>query len=136
MRALVLLLVGLLSGALMTATAMSLSRFKQGTRPPAAAMVTMKYQLGRAREAVEAGCADASGQRQLQVMRALADDIEPLYTEQGFDVEMFGRHAERLRKRLDSALGLADDADCSERKRALEAVRQSCDLCHQDFGRG
>lgn len=136
MRALILLLVGLLSGALLTATAMSIGRLKDGNRPHAAAMVTLKYQMGRAREALESDCAKGTGERQLLVMRALADDIEPLFAQQGFDAELFGRHSRQFRDRLDAALALPTDAACALRVRELEAVHQGCDLCHQDFGRG
>lgn len=135
MRALILLLVGLLSGALMTATAMSIGRLKDGGRPHAAAMVTLKYQMGRARAALESDCAQGTAERQLLVMRALADDIEPLFAQQGFDPELFGRHSDQFRDRLDAALALPTDAACSRRVQKLEAVHQGCDLCHQDFGR-
>ncbi len=136
MKILLSLIVGLLAGALLTATFLNLGSIKKGARPHAAAMVTLKYQLGEARGAIEGGCSGADGTRQLQVMRGLADDVEPLFREQGFEPELFGRHAQQMRDRLDAALALPAVASCAQRKEALTAVHNSCDSCHRDFGRG
>jgi len=136
MKILLSLIVGLLAGAMLTATFLNLGNLKQGARPHAAAMVTLKYQLGEARKAIESGCADAKGTRQLLVMRGMADDVEPLFREQGFDPDLFGRHARQMRDRLDVALALPEDASCTQRKETLTAVHNSCDSCHRDFGRG
>lgn len=136
MKILLSLIVGLLAGALLTATVLNIGKLKQGARPHAAAMVTLKYQLGEARKAIEGGCGEADGTRQLLVMRGMADDVEPLFREQGFDPELFGRHARQMRDRLDVALALPEDAGCAQRKEALTAVHNSCDSCHRDFSRG
>jgi hypothetical protein len=136
MKILLSLIVGLLAGAMLTATFLSLGNIKKGSRPHTAAMVTLKYQLGEAREAIEGGCTAGDGTRQLQVMRGMADDVEPLFLEQGFEPELFGRHAQQMRDRLDAALALPRDASCAQRKQALTAVHNSCDSCHRDFSRG
>lgn len=136
MKILLSLIVGLMAGAMLTATFLNLGNLKQGARPHAAAMVTLKYQLGEARKAIESGCEESQGTRQLLVMRGMADDVEPLFLEQGYDAGLFGRHALQMRDRLDAALALPEDASCGERKTALTAVHNSCDSCHRDFGRG
>lgn len=136
MKILLSLIAGLLAGAMLTATFLNLGNIKKGSRPHAAAMVTLKYQLGEARKAIESGCGESQGVRQLQVMRGMADDIEPLFQQQGFDAALFGAHAQQMRDRLDAALSLPDDANCTERKSALTAVHDNCDSCHRDFGRG
>lgn len=135
MKILMSLIVGLLAGALLTSTFLNVGTLKKGARPHAAVMVTLKYQLGEARTAIEKGCSESQGTRQLGVMRGLAEDLEPLYREQGFDAELFGRHAQQFSARLDAALALPPDASCTQRKDALTSVHNSCDSCHRDFGR-
>lgn len=136
MKILLSLIVGLLAGAMLTATFLNLGNIRKGARPHAAAMVTLKYQLGEARRVVEGGCSESEGTRQLLVMRGMADDVVPLFAAQGFEPELFGRHAQQMRDRLDAALALPAEASCGERKSALTAVHNSCDSCHRDFGRG
>ncbi len=135
MRALILLLVGLVAGAMLTATAISLLRIGQGPRTHAALMVTLQHQLGGAREAIETGCVSAHGERQLLAMRALADDLEPLFLPRGYEPDLFERHSRQFRLRLDQAMALPDDARCEARKQALEPVHASWQACHRDFGK-
>ncbi|WP_395793648.1 hypothetical protein [Aquimonas sp.] len=136
MRALLLLVVGLLIGSLLTATALNLLSMGKGPRAHAAMMVTLQYQLGGAREAVETGCKEGTGARQLLVMRTLADDLEPLFIERGYDAELFARHSQQFRARLDTAMALDDSVSCSVRQAEIGKVRDTCQACHRDFGRG
>jgi hypothetical protein len=135
MRALILLLVGLVAGAMLTATAINLLRIGEGPRTHAALMNTLQHQLGNAREAIETGCAEGRGERQFLVMRALADDLEPLFLPRGYEPELFERHSRQFRARLDQAVALPAEASCAAREQALEPVHASCQSCHSDFGK-
>ena len=136
MKSLLLLLVGLMTGALVAATVMSLTVLNRGIPAHKAAMVTLKYQTGEARRLIEGGCSEGDGTRQFTVMRGMSEDIEAQFREQGFDAQLFGAANQKMRTALEQALALPADASCAQRQEAITAVRNSCDSCHRDFGRG
>ena len=137
MRALVMLLIGLFTGILTTATALNLMALGEaGPRPHVAMMGMLQYHLGEARGLIEPGCEAGRGERHFLLMRGLSDHLEQVYVERGYDETLFGRHARQFRGRLDDALALPEDASCRARADALSRVQDGCQSCHRDFGRG
>lgn len=132
MRYVVVLLVGVMIGALATATALNILR--QGSEFPKGVMAVMQYHMGQVREQVSAGrCAEAAPH--FQTLRALAADIEPAFLPTGLDDALFTRYSEQLRGRLDKVLD-APASECRVLTEQLGQVGDGCKACHRDFKSG
>jgi len=131
MRSLVMLVLGLVIGAI--CTTMALRALSQGSEYPKGVMALMGAHFGAVRKAVEAGQCEADTMaRHAATLRLVAHDIEPAFLPTGGDDEAFAAHAEKLRMQA-QALEQAASAGCAALSEAAGAVGQACKACHQDF---
>jgi len=67
----------------------------------------------------------------LQILRAVANDIEPAFSEDINDPQ-FNRYAADLRAAADAALS-SPPANCKVANETLSRLGKACDSCHRDF---
>jgi hypothetical protein len=67
----------------------------------------------------------------LQILRAVANDIEPAFAESITDPQ-FNRYAADLRAAADAALA-SPPANCKVANETLSRLGKACDSCHRDF---
>ena len=128
MRPLLLVLLGLVVGA-MGAT-FALSALRQGTPFHRGVMAVMQYHLGALRANVRAKQCDGKGAlSRLSRMRTMAGDIHEAFP--GMD-RPFYEAADRLGKALDGAAASAP-ATCEALTRALAPVDDACQSCHRQY---
>ena len=128
MRPLLLVLLGLVVGA-MGAT-FALSALRQGTPFHRGVMAVMQYHLGVLRANVRAKQCDAKASvGRLSRMRDLAGDMREAFP--GMD-QPFYEAADRLRGALDGAAA-AVPATCDALTRALAPVGDACQSCHRQY---
>lgn len=131
MRSVVVLLTGLLIGAL--GATMALRSLSAGSEYPKGVMALMGKHFGALRKAAEAGTCDAAvTTTHAATLRQVALDIEPAFLPGSGDDALFRRHAEDLRTRitgLESVLGQG----CAPLVEANAAIGKSCKQCHTDF---
>lgn len=90
------------------------------------------WHLGELKQAAEQSrCGPADTLRDLQVLRAMADDIEPAFPELG-DNTRFVAHTSDLRATLNDTLA-SPPRDCQALGTALSGIGEACKACHQDF---
>jgi cytochrome c556 len=129
-RSLVLLLVGLVVGALCTLIAVN--ALNRETPYDRAVMAMMGQQMKAIGASVKASrCAQSDIAPRLQALRLLANDIEPAFAGEQDDPQ-FGRYAADLRASADAALA-APPASCPAASATLSSLKKSCDSCHRDF---
>jgi len=128
MRYLIVLVVGLLAGALLASFA--LGALQQRHAWPRAVMTTMRHAFAATRPALQAQtCNVAALARSHALLSLLARDIEPAVLGAGED-RAFSRYAADFRATLaqwDPA------APCSSQTEAVQKVDQACDACHRDY---
>ncbi|MEO8161185.1 MAG: hypothetical protein ABI588_07180 [Arenimonas sp.] len=130
MRSLVLLVVGLVVGALLTL--IGINALHRGTAWPNAVMAEMGQQMKAMDQNVKANhCAATDISPRLQTLRLVANDIEPAFAGEQDDPQ-FGRYAADLRAAADAAL-VAPPASCDAAKAILSNLGKACDSCHRDF---
>lgn len=130
MRSLVLLLVGLLVGALCTIIAVN--ALNRGTAYPNAVMALMGQQMKSIDQSIkQSRCASTDLTPRLQTLRFVANDIEPAFADMKDEVQ-FGRYAADLRAASDAAL-MTPPASCAAATAALSNLKKSCDSCHRDY---
>lgn len=130
MRSVVMLVVGLVIGAV--CTTMALRALNQGSEYPQGVMALMGVHLGAVRKAVEAGrCEAGEMARHAATLRLVAHDIEPAFLAGG-DEPAFAAHAVELRQAA-GALEQAAGAGCAALSEAAASVGRSCKACHQEF---
>lgn len=130
MRALVLLVVGLLVGSLCTVIA--INALNRGTDYPNAVMAVMGQQMKAMDKSVkQSRCASTDLTPRLQTLRFVANDIEPAFADMRDEVQ-FGRYAADLRSAADAAL-TAPPASCAAATAALSNLGKACDSCHRDY---
>ena len=130
MRSLVLLLVGLLVGALCTIIAVN--ALNRGTAYPNAVMALMGQQMKAIDKSIkQSRCASTDLTPRLQTLRFVANDIEPAFADMQDEVQ-FGRYAADLRAASDAAL-MAPPASCAAAAATLSNIKKSCDSCHRDY---
>jgi hypothetical protein len=128
MRPLLLVLLGLVVGA-MGAT-FALSALRQGTPFHSGVMAVMQHHLGALRANVRAKQCDAKGSvGHLSRMGAMAGDIREAFP--GMDTPFY-EAAERLRSTLDGA-ATAAPATCEALTHALATVGEACQSCHRQY---
>lgn len=129
MRYVVILLVGAFVGAMLTV--ITLNALRQGTAVPNGVMAVMQYHINSIRTDVAAQrCSDA--EPHFQTLRALANDIEPVFLPTGSDDVLFARYAGQMRNRLDEALK-SGASECRVLTEQLGRVGDGCKACHRDF---
>ena len=130
MRSLILLLVGLLVGALCTLIAVN--ALDRGTAYPNAVMALMGQQMKAIDKSIkQSRCASTDLTPRLQTLRFVANDIEPAFTDM-LDEVQFGRYAADLRAAADAAL-MTPPANCAAASAALSKLDKACDSCHRDY---
>lgn len=130
MRSLVLLVVGLLVGALCTIIAVN--ALNRGTAYPNAVMALMGQQMKAMDKSIkQSRCASTDLTPRLQTLRFVANDIEPAFADMQDEVQ-FGRYAADLRSAADAAL-MTPPASCAAATAALSNLGKACDSCHRDY---
>ncbi len=129
MRYVVVLLIGVFVGAMLTVTAVN--SLRQSRALPDSVMALMQYHLDEVRsDVVEKRCSDAGAH--FNVLLAIAGDIEPAFLPTGGDDILFGRYAEQLRSRLQTAVS-TPATECRTLTEQLGDVGDGCQACHRDF---
>jgi cytochrome c556 len=132
MKALGLLLLGLLIGAVASVSA--LNALRKATAFPRGVMAVQGHHMGKLREAVTADpCEPASAQRHLQALQILTADIEPAFLPDGQQDEIFSRYAAQMGQRIDSVLATLPQADCATLRISLGDIGDGCKACHRDY---
>ncbi len=130
MRSLILLLVGLIVGAL--GTAILINSLNRGTAYPQGVMAVLGAQIGALDQSIKQNrCAPTDIIPRLQTLRYVANDIEPAFADRISDAQ-FGRYAGELRAAADAAL-MSPPGNCPSAAAMLSKLKQSCDSCHRDF---
>lgn len=130
MRSIVLLLLGLVVGALCTAIA--INALSRGTSHHDAVMTMMAAQMRAMGGSLKANkCAATDLVPRLQTLRFVANDIEPAFAGDIDDLQ-FNRYAADLRAAADSALA-SPPATCQAASETLSNLKKGCDSCHREF---
>lgn len=131
MRSVIVLLTGLLIGAL--GATMALRALSEGSEYPKGVMALMGKHFGALRKAAEAGTCDvAVTATHAATLRQVALDIEPAFLPGSGDDDLFRRHADDLRQDI-AALEAVLGQGCTPLVDANAAIGQSCKQCHTDF---
>lgn len=130
MRSVVLLILGLVVGAMLTVIA--LNSMKKGTAYPNGVMAVMSAQMGQLDGRIKAkACGAADLEANLGTLVALGNDLEPAFLPTPDD-EAFSTYAADYRAAVDAALASAP-ADCEAAAKSLNAISATCKACHQQF---
>ncbi|WP_225763597.1 hypothetical protein [Stenotrophomonas sp. Marseille-Q4652] len=131
LRYLVVLVVGLIAGAVMTV--MAVRAIQERRDPfPESLMHVMGRQSQLLRQSQEQNrCAGADVLPRLQTLRALSNDMDLAFPDLRDDAR-FQQHASQFRATLNDALA-TPPADCAELGRLNEQLKSDCRACHQDF---
>ncbi len=130
MRNAVLIVLGLVIGII--GTAMAMDALNRGPHLSKSVMQMMDYHLDGMQATMQANrCAVSDTLPQLQALRSLANDIEPVFAPTLSDPR-FRQHAGELRARLDALLA-TPPADCHAVDAAMTRIGGACKACHQDF---
>ena len=128
MRFLVVLVIGILVGAICATTAATI--LGQRHAYPKALMRVLKVQLEHARAAAsDAGC--TGNERRLTLIEALAGDIGRAIPHGDPPDRVFARYHDELGRQLAAARSLA--GECRAQAEALTAVANACEACHRDY---
>jgi hypothetical protein len=131
MRWLVVMLVGVLVGALGAVTAMGAMR--HATPLPKGLMAVTNHQFATLRRQVQADrCTPDPALARLRTLRALGDDVEAAFLPTGRDDARFLRHLADYVASLDAALA-APPAHCAALALALRDIGSRCKQCHDDY---
>lgn len=99
---------------------------------PESVMQVQAWHLGRLDNAAEQSrCSATDTLHDLQVLRAMVDDIEPAFPELS-DNKRFVRHASQLRAALNDVLA-SPPRNCQALDKAIARIGEACKACHQDF---
>jgi cytochrome c556 len=130
MRTLVMLLIGLVVGALCTSAVMNALERKSAY--PHAVMTMMGQQMKALDASVKANrCASTDLTPRLQTLRFVANDIETAMVDLK-DEAQFVRYAGDLRAAADAAL-MTPPSSCAAAKTAVDSLAKACDSCHRDY---
>ena len=128
------LLIGLVLGAIATVmlTRTLDSRKTWKDRWPHATMHAMNAHMSQLEEkAKQNRCAATDILPDLQVLRALTNDLEPAFPGLADD-ERFGKHASDMRSIFDGALA-SPPLNCEGLNVTLTKAGDNCKACHRDF---
>lgn len=130
-RYLVVLVIGLVAGAICSVMLLRALQARQDPFPDAL-MQVMGRQSSELRKAAEANrCTASDALPRLQSLRAMANDVETAFPGLRDDTR-FATAASGLRATLDTALA-APPQDCAQLTAVVERVGEDCKACHRDF---
>lgn len=130
MRAVVLLVVGILVGALGAVTA--IGAMKKDIPLPKASMTMMKHHFGALRGLPDGGKCDAPTiRRHLAGLQALGTEFHA-FLPTGGDDAAFEKHAANYAATIDR-VAAAPPADCTALAAANQTLGGACKACHDDF---
>ncbi len=129
MRYVIVLLVGIAIGA--TLAMVTLNALQRASAVPHGVMAVMQYHVNAVRSDVSAEQCTNAGPH-FATLRALADDIAPVFVPTGGDDALFTRYGEQLRDRLDAVIA-TPATDCRSLTEQLGEVGDGCKACHRDF---
>lgn len=130
MKVIVLFFVALALGAI--GTLIATSALNRKTPWDKATMTVIGHQMKGMDTSLKANrCTTNDFVPRLQILRAVANDIEPAFAEDINDPQ-FNRYAADLRAAADAALA-APPADCKVANETLSRLGKACDSCHRDF---
>lgn len=130
MRPLIMLLIGLVVGAI--ATLIVMNALHRGTPYPNAVMAVMGQQMHAMDSSIkQSRCASTDLTPRLQTLRFVANDIEPAFVDLQSDAQ-FGRYASDLRSAADAGL-MTPPANCAAASAAFAKLDKACDSCHRDY---
>ncbi|MGV8960321.1 MAG: hypothetical protein ACOH1V_08020 [Stenotrophomonas sp.] len=130
-RYLVVLIVGLLIGAVATVMLVRAIHARQDPFPTSLmqVMATQSQILSKSKE--QNRCSATEVVPRLQAMRLLSNDLDLAFP--GLrDDSRFQQHASQFRATLNEALA-APPQDCAALAKLNEAIGNDCKACHQDF---
>ena len=132
MRIVIVLLIGLLAGALGGITAYK--SLSAGNEVPHAVMWMMRYHFGAVGDAIEAGqCGPDAVADHIRTLAQVANDIEPVFLPIGDELDAaFSDHATALKDGI-RLMQSAAPADCDALAAARSETFESCKACHRDF---
>ena len=131
MKQIVLLLVGLLVGAVGAVIVANALRARDAYAR--GAMDVMQHHYGSLREGLRAKqCRAAANTIALGQLRALSNEIEPAVYADATPESAFREFSERLRDALDAGIAAAP-GDCAALAPIVEKVGKVCDECHQQY---
>lgn len=130
MRAVVMLGVGIVVGALGAVTAVG--AMKQDVPYSRASMTLIRHHFNPLRKMVETGRCDApEARRHLLGLQALSADFHG-FLPTGGDDQAFLAHGERFQAAVAAALA-ADPATCAALDQANQSLGGACKACHDEF---
>ena len=131
MRYLVVLIVGLLAGAVLTVMLMRTLQARRDPFPDSLMQVISRQAQLLQQSQAQNRCAVTDVTPRLQTLRALSDDVDLAFP-QLRDDSRFQQHASQLRATLNDALA-SPPADCAALGKLNEQLKADCRACHQDF---
>lgn len=130
-QALILLLVGLIIGAVCTSFA--IQTLSKGSEFPKGVMALEGSHMGSLNKLrAENRCTTAEIQPHLITMRIVASDIEPAFKKLSEGDIQFVRYAGDLRRALDFQLAKAIN-NCPDLVTGMSEIKKACDNCHRDY---
>ncbi|MFZ1222341.1 MAG: hypothetical protein WAR01_03770 [Dokdonella sp.] len=127
MRHAVLLIVGLLSGVILSITAMRVLNARKDAYPEAL-MNVLKHELIVAdRAATTPVCNDNANA--IDKLILLSNDIITAMPDAGTPDRVFHQYISNFHDKVVAA----GQSDCAQRKQALTEVKHACDDCHRDY---
>jgi cytochrome c556 len=131
MKSIILLLVGLVVGALLATSAIGALTARD--RYPKAVMVVMQANLSglqRGLRTPDCGMPQALGRA--SQLAALTAEIPPAFATLERESTEFVRSRQLLEQAIGAVLG-EPPADCDALNRAVTGIAQACDACHNGF---
>lgn len=131
MKWIILLLVGLMAGALLATS--TIGALSARDRYPKAVMVVMQANLSAMQRGLRAkDCGLPAATRHAGQLAALVAEIPPAFASLERDSADFVRSRELLEQSI-GALLREPPSDCEALNRSVTAIAQACDACHNGF---
>ena len=131
LQALILLVVGVIIGAVCTSFA--INTLSKGSAYPKGVMAVQGAHMGALNKLqTENRCTTAEIQPHLIAMRIVASDIEPAFKSLSEADIQFVRYAGDLRRAVDLQLAKSIN-NCPDLVTGLSEIKKACDNCHRDY---
>lgn len=131
MKWMIVLLVGLVAGALLATSA--IGALSARNRYPKAVMVVLQANLSAMQRGLRAkDCGLFEATRHAGQLAALTAEIPPAFASLERDSADFVRSREVLEQSIGAVLR-EPPADCEALNRSITAIAQACDACHNGF---
>jgi len=131
MKWIILLLVGLVAGALLATS--TIGALSARDRYPKAVMVVMQANLSAMQRGLRAGdCGLPAATRHAGQLAALVAEIPPAFGSLERDSADFVRSRQLLERAIGAVLR-EPPVDCEALNRSVTAIAQACDACHNGF---